>query len=437
MNLKQNIQSRTQQEITIATQHKGKLIQKTKQDTENFWNASKEFFQIITDILRDAGLAKTVPILPTTTKAKLKKDVAAQKIIPGITSLPVAKHLDEAAKRTNILLQRIKIIKICLQRSNRKTTTKHEKDDPNTGSQQLQKQLKKLQLQQEQWMEAVTQAISILNEIQQDRKNHISAIENKRGKTIFDKYNEYIPALLETQGKEEFDELTLQLKNNIFGNEHVSMIATQRDSSKITQLQNEITKWTVFYTTILVFNPSTAITTQLRQWMAITTGLRNKIKKVRKLIKHIRQDEWIHAKVHSIRIGKYGDIAKKISPKPKNGPAANKVYPTIPGQVRRIARTVEEQKEATLATHIPWTSNPPGQQNCHFLDLHPTDAGPPMLNIQPEKPFDDRAQLKYLGTALQEAVDQPIYNRIVSAHNKLPELFRHISTNTNITYPFK
>ncbi len=103
-NLRQNIQSRTQQEITIAAPHKGKLKQRTKQDTENFWNASKELFQIITDILRDAGLAKTVPILPTTTRAKLKKDVAAQKIVPGVTSLPVAKHLDEAGKRTNILL---------------------------------------------------------------------------------------------------------------------------------------------------------------------------------------------------------------------------------------------------------------------------------------------------------------------------------------------
>jgi hypothetical protein len=81
--------------------------------------------------------------------------------------------------------------------------------------------------------------------------------------------------------------------------------------------------------------------------------------------------------------------------------------------------------------------NPPGKQNCHFLDVEHDAVGPHGVKISPNKIFNEEAQWNYLEGRLHEKVGQEITDRIIKAHQRLPELFKSIPTQSNISYPFK
>lgn len=151
----------------------------------------------------------------------------------------------------------------------------------------------------------------------------------------------------------------------------------------------------------------------------------------------MRQKEWTNSKIHSIRIGQYGSIARKTNPKPRNGPTANSSYPTIAGQPGTPAINDRERKEASLKTHEMWMSNPPGTKNCHFLDITADAIGPNGITVNPEKEFDAIAAAQYLKGTLNEMVCEDTVKRIKLTHEKLPELFRRVDTETKLTYPFK
>jgi hypothetical protein len=84
-------------------------------------------------------------------------------------------------------------------------------------------------------------------------------------------------------------------------------------------------------------------------------------------------------------------------------------------------------------------NNPPGQKNSHFLDIIDDDVRPHGVSVHPDKEFDDEAQWKYLENLIQEkkATNDEILDRVKIAHQKLPELFKKVTTDTRITYPFK
>jgi len=126
-----------------------------------------------------------------------------------------------------------------------------------------------------------------------------------------------------------------------------------------------------------------------------------------------------------------------VNPNPRSGPIASKVYPSKPNEPTRHAITDDERKEATLLTHKAWMSDPPGIQNCHFLNLTYDEVGPNGVSILPDKPFDNEAEWKYLEGMLSQKVDQEIEDRIKYAHQRLPKLFAQIKTNTKIIYPFR
>ena len=69
-----------------------------------------------------------------------------------------------------------------------------------------------------------------------------------------------------------------------------------------------------------------------------------------------------------------------INPKPRSPPTANKTYPKKGGEPIRHAKTSMEIREATLETHIPWTHNPPGNVNCHFISTTSDEAGVTIQN---------------------------------------------------------
>ena len=125
------------------------------------------------------------------------------------------------------------------------------------------------------------------------------------------------------------------------------------------------------------------------------------------------------------------------NPKERKGPSANSSYPTKTGEPIRKAYTDAERVEATLQTHKMWVNDPPGSKNCHFLDITSDEVGPNGVDINSEKPFDENAEWKYLEGVLRDKVSSETADRIQLAHQKLPELFRHIQSEAKITYPFK
>ena len=80
--------------------------------------------------------------------------------------------------------------------------------------------------------------------------------------------------------------------------------------------------------------------------------------------------------------------------------------------------------------------NPPRNKNCHFLDLIEDEVGPCGITVNPDKEFDDEAQWQYLEGFLEEKTDAETAAHVKFAHQKLPELFKRVNTNTSITYPF-
>jgi hypothetical protein len=109
----------------------------------------------------------------------------------------------------------------------------------------------------------------------------------------------------------------------------------------------------------------------------------------------------------------------------------------LPNEPVRKAINDEERKEASTLTHSMWMDDPPGIKNCHFLDITKDDIGPYGISIHAEKTFNEDAQWKYLEGMLEEKLDNETATRVNIAHQRLPELFKKIKTNTKIINPFK
>jgi hypothetical protein len=77
--------------------------------------------------------------------------------------------------------------------------------------------------------------------------------------------------------------------------------------------------------------------------------------------------------------------------------------------------------------------NPPRAKNCHFLEITEDDMGPHNVSIQYDKIFDEDAQWKYLEDMLENKVVKETSEWIVFAHQRLPELFRQIKTESIVT----
>jgi len=82
-------------------------------------------------------------------------------------------------------------------------------------------------------------------------------------------------------------------------------------------------------------------------------------------------------------------------------------------------------------------NDPPGAQNCHFIDIEQDEVGINGVTINPNKEFDAEAEWKYLEGALLEKTNPEITERVRAAHKKLPNLFQHINSNSKLTYLFK
>ena len=432
---------RTKQSITPEEQRDGKLISRTIEDATAFNAASGEFFQLINDICRKADLASNVPILPASSIAAKKNDIISGKTIPGVTSIAISKQLEDATKRARYIMQRVHLTIRAIKGHQARSQSKR----PITEKHQLKCQakitlnLKRFSGQQEAFVESLEKTIAICQQVAQERQSHINAIEMARNKKIYDSKNEYIETVIANEGKAEYDNFIYEMKKDILGREKVAGLDTTSapTPTKLMKLRQLCDKWQDITKNLPDTLSLVSSRTAIKNGYTLARSAKKNIKTIIKTLQDIRREEGSNSKNHLIRIGKYGSIARIISPKERKGPTANSFYPTKTGEPMRKTFTNAERVEATIQTHKLWMSDPPGQKNCHFLDIQSDEVGPNGVKVLPDKLFDDDAEWKYLEGALREKVSDETADRIRLAHKKLPELFRHIRTETKLTYPFK
>ena len=432
--------STTKETISPEEQIAGKLIPRTPQDAAELMSASSQFFEVINNICRDANLAKKVYVLPKSAISSQKRAVAKEKTMPGISSLAVTKKLDDTIKRSRRIRQRIAILLKEIHRMQHllRSTKPNEKLIKKTEK-RTRINVRRLLKHREALSNSITDTIATCTSVSDERKHHIHAIESARNKQIFDADNKYVDSIIASPEFNEHHQFIHGMKKDILGVQNVKPFEQEMAARipRTNKLQSLREKWdeAINHSN---FDPCPPISAKtIKVWY-------HKAKKAKKLISlilntanQIRQKEWKNSKTHAIRIGKYGTIARMTNPKPRSGPTANNAYPTIAGQPGMPAVSDHERKEASLKTHEMWMSNPPGTKNCHFLDITADDIGPNGITINPEKQFDADAAARYLKGTLTDMVCEDIVQRIKVAHEKLPELFRRVDTETKLTYPFK
>ncbi len=103
--MENTVLDRTKNNITLNKQNDGKLVQRFLSDSHMLNEASTQFFDIILQVCRLAGLCKKVPIINNKINHTKAKDISSGKIIPGVAALPISQSLDEAHKHARSLYQ--------------------------------------------------------------------------------------------------------------------------------------------------------------------------------------------------------------------------------------------------------------------------------------------------------------------------------------------
>jgi molecular chaperone GrpE (heat shock protein) len=86
-------------------------------------------------------------------------------------------------------------------------------------------------------VDSIEKALTICMEVEEDRKNHIQAIEVSCNKKFYDNKTEYQIFVLETQGKEEYDDFINNIKKESFGPEYVHSI---NDEHRVEELSKHM-----------------------------------------------------------------------------------------------------------------------------------------------------------------------------------------------------
>jgi hypothetical protein len=243
---------------------------------------------------------------------------------------------------------------------------------------------------------------------------------------MYDYDKPYETQVLEQQGKKKHNEYIASIKWEILELENTPNSEAHQLSKLPShqRLAHLIIPWQETYQKMQQKDDNTTATQLLKGTYKLLRKARRMIKNIYNLISKIRNDEWKNAKTHAIQTGKYGTIARMINPKSCNGPMASNFYPAKPGETKRYATNDDmERQEASIITHTTWMSNPPGRQNCHFLDLIHDEVGPCRVEVKSNKQFDITAQMKYLDGILDTKVNQEIEEHIKLAHRRLPKVF--------------
>jgi len=402
--LERNIINRTMSTISTEDQKNGKLIERTPEDAKIINDTSAEFFSLIKDICRKAGLASQAYVVPSNFHRRKEKAFSSEQNMLAVTSFAISKALDDLNKRSKSICQRTCILYRIILNAQSRTRGKNERNNHlSKNLNRVSRKMKRLFQQQDLYCNSLTQTINTCIQVQEERDNHIQAIETARNKKVYDDGNKFIDTVITSQGIQEYDTLINDIKNDVTGNNENTdtLAANPRNSiSKISLLQLQHNKWIKQIDRLKFSYPMTL--PNLRNTHNITKQAKRQIKTIIRTIQYVRQEEWIKSKNHLIRIGKFSSIVNMVNPKSRSGPIAGKLYPTKPSEPPRQAINDHERMEASLLTHNIWIDDPPGLINCHFLEKTVDSVGPQGVSINPDKPFDDGAEWNYLKGLLSQ-----------------------------------
>jgi hypothetical protein len=178
-----HIIEKTKSTITIEDQLNGKLIQRLPQDSDFINTISAQFFETVNYVCRQADLATMANVITAVALKKKRKAIIEGKIIPGIASMPLTKKVDDVLKRSKAIYQRIRITL--------RTTTKVQIASTSQGrlhtlEKYLHDTIRRLGNQLSQYITSIKQLSTVCAESNDDRLNHIQALEAARNKKTYD-----------------------------------------------------------------------------------------------------------------------------------------------------------------------------------------------------------------------------------------------------------
>jgi len=221
--LQQEVINRTRTNISEDDQAMGKLIERTPEDARIINDASEAFFTLIQNICRQAGLAKKTYIIPLVRIKSKQDDIEKENIMVSTSSIAMSKQLEEFLYRTKNLCQQIGSLKRSIlqtQRRNRETKADTKKLKLQSHIKRIKRHRNKIENQDTALNTSLADVVKIWIEIEEERENHILAIETSRNKQIYDDGNKYIDHVIFKQGKEEYEEVIDHLKEEILGDSY-------------------------------------------------------------------------------------------------------------------------------------------------------------------------------------------------------------------------
>lgn len=83
--------------------------------------------------------------------------------------------------------------------------------------------------------------ITVSHQVMEERKSHISAIEQARHKQIYDKHNEFTYSVIDSAGREDYDNFIHETKKDILGLDKIGNpdVETKPFASKLDKLRSQ------------------------------------------------------------------------------------------------------------------------------------------------------------------------------------------------------
>jgi len=199
---------RTTTTISSEEQLAGKLVKRTPLDAKRINTASHEFFTLINDVCRVAGLASMVAFVQSSSSQKKCNEIITGKSMLPTTSFAISKQLDDSTKRARSICQQISILLRSLAMSKRIQTQQQQITHKPTSvwMKCVSLNIQRLSNQYGPFMASICATVSICSQTKEKRMHHTEAIEMGRNRKIYNNDNKYIDTVISNQGRKEYDQ---------------------------------------------------------------------------------------------------------------------------------------------------------------------------------------------------------------------------------------
>jgi hypothetical protein len=172
--------------------------------------------------------------LPVAAINEKKQAIISGKIIPGIAAVPISKQLDDTLKRARTMYPRVQIV---LQNIIKQQKLHQDSNEWSYLIKKIMNGTRCFQNQQRSFSKSIRKTVTVCQEVAEDRKKHIKAIELSRAKRIYDNLHEYQMHVIEVQGKEEYENFIKDVKQELFGIDNM----LSKETEQLEKYQNVLT----------------------------------------------------------------------------------------------------------------------------------------------------------------------------------------------------